>query len=64
MCRVKSELGEDFEIIKELKLKEIRSLMIIGWEHTIQNCEELEKPINELVKLYELEGKPIIEDEK
>lgn len=43
--RIKSVLRESFEEIKELKYKEIRSLMIIDWEHHIDNCEKIERSL-------------------
>jgi hypothetical protein len=33
ICRIKGILREPFPDIKELKFKEIKSLMIIDWEH-------------------------------
>jgi hypothetical protein len=31
--RIKSVLKESHVVVKDIKLKEIRSLMVIGWEH-------------------------------
>ena len=57
ICRIKSVLREPFESIKELKFKEIRSLMIIDWENQIDNCEKIERSLQELMKIYSDAGK-------
>ena len=62
--RIKSVLRETFEEIKDLKFKEIRSLMIIDWEHQIDNCEKIERSLQELMKIYSDNGKEPNEDEK
>jgi len=42
-------LGEEMNLVKELKLKEIRSIMKINWSVEIEVCELLEKTLNELI---------------
>lgn len=50
--RIKSVLREPFDEIKELKFKEIRSLMVIDWENEIDTCEKIERSMEELVKIF------------
>lgn len=52
--RIKSILKEPIDEIKELKLKEMRSLMIINWEHEIETCEKIERSIDELIAISPL----------
>lgn len=47
--RVKSSLKEPIDEVKELKFKEIRSLMKINWQVEIETCELVERTIGELV---------------
>jgi hypothetical protein len=61
---MKAEMGESFEEIKELKLKEIRALMCIGWEIEIDTCKSLEGPLNELVNIYKYFEKEMPENER
>ena len=49
ICRVKKSLREDMSEVKELKFKEIRCLMKVGWNIEIAICEQLEKTLNELI---------------
>jgi hypothetical protein len=46
---IKMEMGESFEEVKEIKLKEIRAIMNIGWENEIKTCENVEKALIELI---------------
>lgn len=50
------------EEIKELKLKEIRSHMIINWENDIETCEKIERSLEELLKI--MQSLQIKEEEK
>ena len=58
--RMKAQIGEPIEEIKELKLKEIRAITRIGWEHDKQTCELVEKTLAELVDdiFSKIEGGP------
>ena len=47
--RVKGILKENWVEIKDIKLKEIRSLMIINWEKDIELCEKIENSLNEFL---------------
>ena len=53
VCRVKQLLGEPAAEVKECKLKEIRSLQIVDWQVRIEECEEMERALLDLVKLFE-----------
>ena len=47
--RMKSSLGEPIEVVKELKLKEVRALLKINWQVEIAQCELVERTLCELV---------------
>jgi hypothetical protein len=50
---MQSVLKEPFDIVKEVKFKELRSLQFaIGWETEIETCEKVERSMEELIKLY------------
>lgn len=50
--RIKTVLKEPYEEVKELKLKEIRALMAIGWENEIDTCEKIERSLGEIMIIY------------
>lgn len=58
--RLKSQVGEPIEEIKEIKLKELRAIMKINWEVEVETCELVEKTLGELVDdiFPKLEGGP------
>ena len=63
ICKVKKSLGEDRELVKELKFKEIRSIMKINWNVEIAVCEQLERTLNELITVIFSES-PATDEER
>eukprot|EP00347_Sterkiella_histriomuscorum_P015302 403357539 len=49
--RIKGILKEGHEVVKDLKLKEIRALMNINWENNIEQCEKVERSLDEFLKM-------------
>lgn len=47
--KVKENFGEPWEEIKEIKFKELRTMMNINWEVDIDKCKAVEKALGELV---------------
>ena len=45
-------MGEPLEVVQEIKMKEIRALMRIGWESDIETNEIIEKSLGELIEFY------------
>ena len=64
ICRIKGILREPFDVVKDIKYKEIRSLMIIDWENQIDNCEKIEICLEELMKMFKDAGKELSADER
>lgn len=50
-ARIKQQLGESLDEIKECKLHEIRSLQRINWHVELDQCKLVERAIIELVEL-------------
>lgn len=46
---MKKNFREDWSEIKELKLKELRTMMEINWQVDIEKCKSIEKVLGELV---------------
>jgi hypothetical protein len=47
--KMKSNLSEPLLLVKEIKFKELRSLMKLNWHVDLQLCELVEKTLLELV---------------
>ena len=47
---MKENFQEPWEEIKEIKFKELRTMMNINWHVDIQRCKEVEKVLGELVE--------------
>jgi hypothetical protein len=47
--KMKSNLSEPLSLVKEIKFKELRSLMKLNWHVDLQLCELVEKTLLELV---------------
>jgi hypothetical protein len=63
--RIKGVLREPFDpALKDCKYREVRSLMVIGWENQIETCEKVERSIQELVKMHSEAGIGMTEEEK
>lgn len=46
-------MGEKIEEVQELKMKELRALMKLGWETDIDQNQLVEKSLDELTKILQ-----------
>ena len=46
---MKHNFNEPWEEVKELKFKELRTMMDIGWNVDLEKCKSIEKVLGELV---------------
>ena len=51
IARIKGILKESPNEIKEIKFKELRSMMALNWENEIETCEKVERGVEEILKL-------------
>jgi len=49
ICRVKDNLKEPIEEVKQLKMKELNCMMKINWNVDIETCELVERTLGELI---------------